>query len=196
MCIRERRGLGWTYPTRPKTIKGYSIIYPINEPYLAQAEQELILKGMSINTRRTYLNELGRFLADIKKVNASDFTHDRLQKYLAWCLETVGLSENTVHSRMNALKFLYEQVLKREKFFFELPRPKKPLKLPRFFSKDEVAAIIKSLKNTKHRTMMMLCYSTGMRVSEVVSIKTANILSGSNCILIEQAKGKKTEWLL
>ena len=166
-------------------------IYPVNEPFLVRAREEIILKGMSASTQKTYLNELGRFFADIKQVAATDITHERLRKYLAWCLERMQLSEHTVHSRMNALKFFYEQVLKREKFFFDIPRPKKPLTLPRFFSQDEIAAILKSVKNVKHRTMLMLCYATGMRVSEVVSIKTNNILTGSKCILIEQAKGKK-----
>lgn len=76
-------------------------------------------------------------------------------------------------------------------FFWEIPRPKKPFQLPRFFTQDDVAAILKSIHNEKHKTLLMLCYATGMRVSEVVHLKTVNVMSDRKCILIEQAKGKK-----
>jgi len=102
-----------------------------------------------------------------------------------------GLSENGVHSRINAIKFYFEQVLDREKFFWEIPRPKKPQQLPQFFNQDEIAAIINSVKNKKHKVMLMLAYSAGLRVSEVVSIKTYEIDSKRMTILISQAKGKK-----
>ncbi|MDQ3843488.1 MAG: hypothetical protein M3342_05675 [Bacteroidota bacterium] len=46
-------------------------------------------------------------------------------------MEKQGISENTAHSRLNALKFYFEQVLGREKFFWEIPRPKKELQLPK-----------------------------------------------------------------
>jgi site-specific recombinase XerD len=81
--------------------------------------------------------------------------------------------------------------LGKEKFFWEIPRPKKQLQLPRFFNQDEITAILNSADNVKHKTMLMLAYSSGLRVSEVVSIRTKNIDSSRMCILIKQAKGKK-----
>ncbi|PVD49803.1 hypothetical protein DC498_23445 [Terrimonas sp.] len=56
--------------------------------------------------------------------------------------------------------------MKKEKFLWEIPRPKKPLQLPSFFNKDEITIIIKSAGNIKHKTMLMLAYSSGLRVSE------------------------------
>jgi site-specific recombinase XerD len=94
------------------------------------------------------------------------------------------------------VKFYYEQVLNREKFFWEIPRPKKPLKLPRFFNQDETASIIKAAGNIKHKAMLMLAYSCGLRVSEVVAIKIKDIDSKRMCILIEQAKGKKDRMVM
>ena len=84
-----------------------------------------------------------------------------------------------------------EQVLKRERFFWDIPRPKKQLQLPRFFSQNDIVAIIKGTGNLKHKVMLMLAYSAGLRVSEVVAMKTRNIDEGRMSILIEQAKGKK-----
>jgi site-specific recombinase XerD len=106
-------------------------------------------------------------------------------------MENEGIKENTAHSRLNVLKFYFGQVLGLEKMFWQIPRPKKPILLPKVFNQDEVASIIKAAGNVKLKTMLMLAYSGGLRVSEVVSIKISNIDSKRMCILIEQAKGKK-----
>jgi site-specific recombinase XerD len=78
-------------------------------------------------------------------INVQDLQPRDLQRYLLYCFRK-GISENTIHSRINALKFYYEQVLHKEKMFFEIPRPKKPLQLPKVLSKEEIAAIIKAIK--------------------------------------------------
>lgn len=166
-------------------------IAAVNKHVLPALKQNLVLKAYSGSTARTYIQEITQFLHALKNNAADDFNAERIKSYLQYCFETLHLSEHSVHSRINALKFYYEQVLGREKFFWEIPRPKKPLQLPRFFNQDEVAAIINTTANAKHKTMLMLCYSTGMRVSEVVRLKTRNIDSKRMCILIEQAKGKK-----
>jgi integrase/recombinase XerD len=69
---------------------------------------------------------------------------DDIRRYMVYALEKEGISENTAHSRLNALKFYFEQVLGREKFFHEIPRPKKPHQLPGVFNQVEVANIINS----------------------------------------------------
>ena len=116
-----------------------------------------------------------QFLQAIKNVPASDFTVQRLKDYLQYCHEKLHLKENTLHSRMNALKFYFEKVLNSEKFFWEIPRPKKQIQLPNFFNQDEIAAIINIVQNKKHKVMLMLAYNAGLRVSEVVSLKTYQI---------------------
>jgi len=111
---------------------------------------------------------------------------------LIYCFEKLHLSENTLHSRINAIKFYFEQVLGKEKFFWEIPRPKKPGTLPKILSQAEVAALLNSVKNKKHKAMLMLAYSGGLRVSEVVSLKTMDIDSDRMIIFLQRAKGKRT----
>lgn len=110
---------------------------------------------------------------------------------MGYILSRQGVSEQTAHSRLNALKFYFEQVLKREKFFWEIPRPRKPEQLPRVLSQGEVAALLNSTENKKHKTMLMLAYSGGLRVSEVVALKTRDVDSQRMCIFLSRAKGKK-----
>ena len=151
----------------------------------------LKLKAYSLSTIRTYRGEYLQLLQLLKKKPVNELTLDDLRRYMLYCLEKLKLTENTMHSRINAIKFYFEQVLGREKFFWEIPRPKKKTELPKMFSQDEVAAIINSTANKKHKAMLMLAYSAGLRVSEVISLKTMDIDSKRMTIMIRQAKGKK-----
>jgi site-specific recombinase XerD len=110
---------------------------------------------------------------------------------MQYCFEKLKLSENTLHSKINALKFYYEQVLGKERFFWEIPRPKKREILPKVISKERIADLINSIENVKHRTIIMLTYACGLRVSEVVSLKVKHIDGKRRTIFIEKGKGKK-----
>lgn len=174
-----------------KAIQLIPSISSANKHVLPAMEQMLKLKAFSASTIRTYINEMSQLLKAINDIPADELKPEHLKRYLVYCYEKLQLKENTLHSRINAMKFYYEKVLGREKFFWEIPRPKKQQLLPRFFSQDDIVAIIKATDNLKHKVMLMLGYSAGLRVSEVVTIKTRNIDESRMSILIEQAKGKK-----
>lgn len=158
---------------------------------LKKLVEQLKLKAYSTSTITTYRNEFMQLLQLLKEKPADELSPDDLRRYMLYCFEKLRLTENTLHSRINAIKFYYEQVLGREKFFWEIPRPKKQVQLPRFFNQDEIAAIIKAAGTIKHKVMLMLAYAAGLRVSEVVAIKITDIDSKRMCIRISQAKGKK-----
>lgn len=172
-------------------IKTRSLLSTENQKAIEAFRRELVLKGYSPATQKTYEKEFHIFLKILKGVAAFDFTPERIKDYLYYCATTLKLSEATLHSRMNALKFYYEQVLGREKFFWEVPRPKKPHQNPALFNQDEIAAIIKGTENIKHKAMLMVAYSSGLRVSEVVALKPEDIDSKRMCLHIRQGKGKK-----
>jgi integrase/recombinase XerD len=172
------------------------LIPAINAHVLPNMKERLILKAYSPSTIVTYLDEVTRFLKTIGNNKADEMGPDVLRRYLVYCFEKQQLSENTLHSRINAIKFYYEKVLGKEKFFWEIPRPKKHLILPQVFNQDEVAGIINSQKNLKHKAMLMLAYSAGLRVSEVVALKTYHIDSKRMSIFVERAKGKKDRVVL
>ncbi len=162
-----------------------------NRAALGQLVDLLKLKAYSASTIRTYKNEFGIFLQAIQKRDAQSITVDELKRYLLHCLEKLKLTENTIHSRLNAVKFYYEQVLGKEKFFFEIPRPKKPLKLPKVISEEKILEALLAIENLKHKTILLLAYSAGLRVSEVINLKPGDIDSDRMQIRINQAKGKK-----
>lgn len=153
--------------------------------------ERLKLKAYSAATIRTYRNEFLQLLKLLKNKPVNNLTPDDLRRYMVYAMEKEGINENTAHSRLNALKFYFEQVLQREKFFWEIPRPKKAQRLPKFFNQNEIAAIINSVSNKKHKVMLMLAYGAGLRVSEVIALKTFDIDSKRMTIFVRAAKGKK-----
>jgi hypothetical protein len=97
-------------------------IQAVNAHIIPGMEQHLKLKAYSPSTIKTYLGEMSQLLSMLDTIPADDLTPEHLKSYLIHCYEKLKLTENTLHSRINAMKFYYEQVLKREKFFWDIPR--------------------------------------------------------------------------
>jgi len=89
------------------------------------------------------------------------------------------------------VKFYYEKVLERpvEKYF--VPRPRKEKKLPEVLSEEEVTRILKQINNLKHKCIIYLIYSAGLRISEAINLKINELDYSRSTITIKQAKGKK-----
>lgn len=157
--------------------------------------ERLRLKAYSESTIRTYVNEMAQLLQALGNIPADELEPVHLKRYLIYCFEKLHLKENTLHSRINALKFYYEQVLGREKFFWEIPRPKKHLILPKLLNESELGKLFNSLGNKKHKAMLFTAYSAGLRVSEIVNLKIKDIDSKRMQLFIERAKGKKDRYV-
>ncbi len=166
-------------------------IHPVNKHVLPALKQMLKLKAYSPSTIKTYINEVSQLLYTLKNIPADELTPEHLKRYFVFCFEKLNLTENGLHSRINALKFYYEQVLRRQKFFWEIPKPKKPILLPRLLNESELARLFNALTNKKHRAMLFTAYSAGLRVSEIVNLKLTDIDSRRMQIFIRRAKGKK-----
>lgn len=166
-------------------------VHAVNAPAITAMKQELLLRGYSGSTCKTYINELQVFLATLGSFPAGSLSPERLRDYFQYCHVTLKLSENSLHSRINSLKFYYEKVLKRERFFWEIPRPKKPFRVPRVLSKEEVIQLLNAIRNLKHKTMLMLGYGCGLRISEIVTLLLTDMDRDRRLLMIRRAKGKK-----
>lgn len=166
-----------------------------NADALQQFKQMLALKSYSPSTVRTYMNEFAQFLHTIKEKPANEFTTARIKDYMQYCSEKLKLSENTLHSKINALKFYYEQVLKREKFFWEIPRPKKHLILPKVLGEEELRRLFDATNNLKHKAILFTAYSAGLRVSEVINLRMQDIDRERKQLFVYCSKGKKDRYV-
>ena len=192
-AIRKEIGLA---PKTESSRATVAKISPVNQPALQRMHDELLLKAYSENTIKTYCGEFVQLLYLLKDVNIDTLTPERLRSYLLYCATTLKLSENVIHSRMNAIKFYFEQVLHREKFFFEeIPRPKKKSALPKVLGKSEIVKLFAQVNNLKHIIMLKLCYGMGLRVSEIVNLKISNIDSSRMVVHIENSKGKRDRYV-
>lgn len=158
-------------PKNPIGKEVLSHIDSVNQPALSKLVETLQLRAYSHSTITTYRNEFAQLLYILKDKHVDELDASKLRSYFLYCINTLKLSENTLHSRINAVKFYFEQVLRREKFFFEIPRPKKPSILPKVISTKDIKKLFEVTTNIKHNTMLKLCYGMGLRVSEIVALK-------------------------
>jgi hypothetical protein len=108
-----------------------SQIHPVNRVSLKRMHELLLLKAYSPKTIKTYCLEFSQLLYLLKDIPVDSLTSERLRSYFLYCIKKLKLSENLIHSRLNAVKFYFEQVLHREKMFVEIPRPQKNQFYPR-----------------------------------------------------------------
>ncbi|MBY0424715.1 MAG: site-specific integrase [Cytophagales bacterium] len=172
-----------------------SRIHEVNLPAFDRFQEQLVLMGYSPNTQQTYTIEFAQLLYLLKSFPVQELTPERVRSYFLYCHKTLEMSENHLHSRLNAVKFYFEQVLKREKFMVEIPRPKKPMLLPKVLDKNEIQKIINKTENLKHKVMLQLCYGMGLRVSELIALKIENIDSHRMQVHVQGAKGKKDRYV-
>jgi len=171
-------------------------VYPANQTAIIKMVEQLKLKGYSENTIKTYQNEFAQFLIALKNNPVDNCDAQKIRSYMLYCYERLKLSENTLHSRLNALKFYFEQVLYRDKMFFrEIPRPKKHLQLPKTIHQSDIKKMLNATTNLKHNTILKLCYGMGLRLSEIANLKIVDIDSQNMQVFIEKSKGKKDRYV-
>ncbi|MCK5133067.1 MAG: tyrosine-type recombinase/integrase [Candidatus Sabulitectum sp.] len=151
----------------------------------------LVQKRYSENTQKVYLNYFADFVRNFGASNLEKLSVDEINGYILDLVEKRGISGSQQNQRINAIKFYYEKILGREKQYYELHRPRKEHKLPKVLSKNEIKRIFDSCNNIKHRCILMLIYSAGLRRSELINMKVDDIHSERMLISIRAAKGNK-----
>ncbi len=165
-----------------------------NQKEINLLANELKLKGYSPNTIKTYCQEFAQFLYFIKEKPLRDCTIANVKAFLLYCIEELQLKESSLHSKINGIKFYFEEILGKPKLALEIPRPKKHLRLPKSLNIDEVRNLFKVTKNEKHILILKLCYGMGLRLSEITNLKISDIDSKSMRVYIERGKSKKDRY--
>ena len=164
----------------------------IEEKYFENLRKNLVVRKYSPKTIKSYIHYNKDFLGYVRK-KPNEITNEDVKDYLFYLVEEKEVSASTLNTAINALKFYYGEVLKRG-FVYELKRPKKDKKLPVVLSQEEISRILSSITNIKHRLILMLIYSAGLRVSEVVKLKPGDIDDERKLIHIKGGKGRKDRY--
>jgi site-specific recombinase XerD len=159
-------------------------------------EQELRIRNYSPKTIKSYTSSLRTFVHFVAPKHPRDLSNQEIRSQLSRMLETGHWSAPSISQLINALRFLYVELYHRPLEIGEIPRPKKEKRLPLVLSQEEVLKIFDSVDNLKHKTMLMLIYSAGLRVGESVRLELRDIDPGRKLIHLRGAKGKKDRYTL
>lgn len=160
----------------------------MQQKYLEQTRQELRLRNYSFKTIKAYLGCLREYF-DFKKFNLEKLDEEKIKRFLL-NKQDKNYSSQTVNLYLNAIKFFYREVLKIPQKV-NLKFAKRSKKLPIILSREEIKNIIDVIRNPKHKLIISLAYGAGLRISEVVNLKTKDVNLEELTIHLKNAKGKK-----
>lgn len=194
IAFLEKFGLNQNKPGRrpykPIKIKG-------NTPFLCDKynkkfrnyENDLKLRGFSKETIKSYIYHNYCFLQFVKK-EPKYVTKADIKKYLLYLNDNLMNKPRTINLQISALKNFYDDY-HCKKLFHDIKRLKTEKRIPIVFSKEEIERMINNTQNIKHKLLISLLYSSGLRVSECIKLKLKDIDFNNNLIRINLGKGKK-----
>jgi len=147
-------------------------------------------------TIRNYLSELRYLFVYYGDADPADFTEGMIMEYLLYLARTLQCSRVKCRMAAQSISFFFRHVLKKVYVIPTVIYPRKSSTLPPVMSVEEVRRLIDGVSNIKHRTIIMLLYSTGMRLSEIAKLKIADIDSKNMRIKIVQGKGAKDRFTI
>jgi site-specific recombinase XerD len=165
-----------------------------SESWIKKIETELRSRKYSPQTRVAYVHynrALCRFLQKPPEV----ITPEDIKKYLAYQEKEKDLSSSSMNLALSSFRFFYNHVVK-QNIAYGQRRPRQDRRLPMILTKPEIKTILAVKINIKHRLLLMLAYSAGLRVSEVVSLKKEDIDLKRKLIRVVSGKGRKDRYTL
>lgn len=156
---------------------------------------KLELKKYANNTAKTYISCFERFINYYHDKELDLLDEVDIRNYLKH-LGQSNWSDSYINQSINSIKFYYEIVLGMPNRFYQIERPRKSKKLPVVLSKGEVIDIINATGNIKHKCILSLLYSAGLRRSELINLKINDIDSRRMIIKVNDAKGNKDRYTL
>lgn len=171
----------------------YDYSYFINNTDVSQdlleiMDQEMRLRNYSRRTIEAYTH-VARELFKCYKKPIRELPEEEIKQFLTNKLDH-GSSSQTIALYANAINFIFREIYKKADFQ-PIRHPRKTHKLPEVLSRDEVSALLQATNNIKHRTLLALAYGAGLRVSEVMNVRVADVDIAGKTIRVRQGKGKK-----
>lgn len=185
-------------PSRPKQrLSKKKELTAIQKRAVTAFEDRLLIERCSWRTIKSYRIHLVGLLLAYPKEKPSLIKADQVQAYILKQIKTKNISESTQNQLVNALKAFYERVCKQTDKVKSFIRPKKkPKKLPNILSKKEVESLLNCIQNLKHKAMIALIYSAGLRKGELINLRKKDIIFSRKCIFVKNGKGKKDRFVM
>jgi len=155
--------------------------------------RDMKLREFSPRTQEAYLKAVTGLVKHYNR-NPASISHTEIEDYILYLREDLGLSWNTCNVAISGIKFLYNETLKDKSLTWRMPERKSIKRLPVILSQNEVESIIYAPTNVKHRAMLVIAYSSGLRASEIIRLKLGDIDSKRMTIRVEEGKGRKDRY--
>jgi integrase/recombinase XerD len=165
-------------------------------PVRQRMTEDMQVRNLSPHTQASYVQQVSLFARYFNK-SPEVLGPEEIRAYQVYLTNERKLAPSSILIAVSALRFLYKVTLHR-KWTFEdmIPAPKKPQTLPVVLSPEEVLQFLDCIPGLKHRTILTTCYAAGLRISEAVSLKPADIDSSRMVIRVEQGKGQKDRYVM
>jgi len=157
--------------------------------------QKLELRKYAYNTAKVYINCFESFINHYSSIAIDQLNENDIREYLQM-LVNKGKSDSYINQSINSIKFYYEVVCGMPNRFYAIERPRRKLSLPEVIDKTEVKKIIECIKNIKHKCIIALLYSAGLRRSELLALKPEDIDSVRMMIRVRGGKGGKDRYTI
>ena len=161
----------------------------LSEYWESRLEKELRSRKYSPRTQKSYIY-YNRLICRSLQKTPEELCSDDVTEFIAFLEKEKDSSSAAMNLALSAIKFFFKNVLKRDDIC-DCHRPRQDKNLPVVLSKEEIQKILGMEKNPKHRLLLMLVYSSGLRVSEVTALKKENIDLSRKVIYIKLGKGRK-----
>ena len=135
-----------------------------------------------------------KFLDFIKK-KQEEITQDDIKSYLAHLISDKKHRPASVNLALCSLRFMYKKILEKD-IFTKIDSLKTEKKIPTVLTKDEIRQLLSTIKNRKHRLLVVMMYSSGLRVSEAVNLKTEDLNLNEKIGKVIAGKGKKDRLII
>ncbi|MBL4591297.1 MAG: site-specific integrase, partial [Phycisphaerales bacterium] len=145
----------------------------------------------SPNTIKAYVSLFEQFLNYYPDTKPEMLTDKHVAEFQTYLVKIKEVSTSSQNQYINAIKFYFEKVLGREKGYYHIDRPIKEFKLPKVLTEKEVVALLKTVTNLKHKAMLFMAYSSGLRAGELINLRITDIDGERMRVFIRGGKGKK-----
>ncbi|MBI4178954.1 site-specific integrase, partial [bacterium] len=152
--------------------------------------RQLRARKYSPHTVKLYKNIIADFSRSFSRP-IEELSNDDLTQYILHLIEKRDVSTSRVSQVVCALKFMYGKLFDRKDIVLKLDHPRKDKKLPKVLDRDDVLAILNATQSPKHRLILEIMYSSGLRVSEVARIKVTDINLSDLSLSVRAGKGRK-----
>ena len=178
------------YLSSPFTLNiPYTLPEKLSERWLNKLDAELRSRKYSCSTHKAYIY-YNRLICRTLQKTPEEIRADDVTEFIALMEKEKSYTASAMNLALSAIKFFFRHVLKRNDIN-EHHRPNQDGRLPMILSKEEISKILGMEENPKHRLLLMLVYSSGLRVSEVVALKREHIDLSRKVIYVRLGKGRK-----